>query len=120
MANEVLEFDRVFLNDISPVSIELAQIAARQNRVEQKCIFSQEETCAFLSGRVPNHGERFDAVDLDPFGTPSPFVDDALRATKHGGILSVSATDTAVLCGIYPSVAQRKYLGLPLRTEYCA
>ncbi|MDA4111874.1 MAG: hypothetical protein OK439_05005, partial [Thaumarchaeota archaeon] len=28
------------------------------------------------------------------------------------------ATDTAVLCGIYPRVAQRKYLGLPIRTDY--
>jgi tRNA (guanine26-N2/guanine27-N2)-dimethyltransferase len=118
VANEALEFRRVFLNDISPVSIELAKLSARENKVEEKCVFSNREAGAFLSARLENAGERFDALDLDPFGTPSPFVDEALKATKHHGILSVSATDTAVLCGVYPSVALRKYLGLPLRTDY--
>ncbi len=118
VANEALGFHRIFLNDISPVSIELARLSARENKVEDKCFFSNREAGAFLSARIENGGERFDAVDLDPFGTPSPFVDDALKATKHRGVLSVSATDTAVLCGVYPNVALRKYLGLPLRTDY--
>jgi tRNA (guanine26-N2/guanine27-N2)-dimethyltransferase len=118
VANEVREVDRVFLNDVSSLSIDLAKKSARENDVEQKCVFSQEEACSFLSARNPSAGERFDIVDVDPFGTPSPFVECALRAVKHGGMLSISATDTAVLCGVYPRVAQRKYLGLPLRTDY--
>jgi len=118
VANEVREIDRVFLNDVSSLSIDLAKRSAKENGVEQRCVFSQEEACSFLSSRNPNQGERFDFVDVDPFGTPSPFVECALRAIKDGGLLSISATDTAVLCGVYPKVAQRKYLGLPLRTDY--
>ncbi len=118
VANELPDlYDRVFLNDISPSSIALAKRSAAENGVERKCFFTQEEACAFLLTRGPG-GDRFDAVDVDPFGTPSPYVDCALRATKQGGMLSVSATDTAVLCGVYPKVAQRKYLGSPLRTDY--
>jgi tRNA (guanine26-N2/guanine27-N2)-dimethyltransferase len=33
-------------------------------------------------------------------------------------MLSLTATDTAVLCGVYPNVCLRKYLGRPLRTHY--
>jgi tRNA (guanine26-N2/guanine27-N2)-dimethyltransferase len=119
VANELPGFFKtVFLNDISPTSIDLARRSSEQNGVEKFCKFTQEETCSFLSTRSSSSGERFDVVDVDPFGTPSPFIDCALRAVKHGGLLSVSATDTAVLCGVYPKVAQRKYLGLPIRTDY--
>ncbi len=111
-------FDRIFLNDVSPTSIDLATESAKENDVFDKCSFTQEEVCGFLLTRVKNNGDRFDVIDIDPFGTPSPFVDCGLRATKHGGLLSVSATDSAVLCGVYPKVAQRKYLGLSLRTDY--
>jgi len=119
VANELpMLFDRIFLNDISPTSIELAKRSAIENGVQDRCFISQEESCAFLLTRTLNQGERFDVVDVDPFGTPSPYIDCAIRAVTHGGMLSVSATDTAVLCGVYPKVAQRKYLGLPLRTDY--
>ncbi|MDG6907507.1 MAG: tRNA (guanine(10)-N(2))-dimethyltransferase [Nitrososphaerota archaeon] len=118
VANEVDSFSKIILNDISTTSIDLAKKSAVLNNVVEKCRFSRSEVNAFLSVREENDGERFDAVDLDPFGTPSPFVDSALRSIKDGGLLSVSATDSGVLCGVYPKVAQRKYLGLPLRTEY--
>ena len=118
VANEVPQFSKVCINDISPTSLALARSSAEVNKVSEKCIFSKEEVCSFLSSRNQISGERFDVVDVDPFGSPSPFVDCALRAVKHGGLLSVTATDTAVLCGVYPKVALRKYLGVPIRTDY--
>ena len=119
VANELSDhYGKVFLNDISSTSVELAARSARENHAKERCFLSNEESCGFMLTRKGNSGDRFDVVDIDPFGTPSPFVDCALRAIKHQGLLSVSATDTAVLCGVYPKVAQRKYLGLPLRTEY--
>lgn len=118
VANEVEAFSKVILNDISSTSIDLAKQSAKLNNVSAKCRFSRSEVNTFLSTREENDGERFDAVDVDPFGTPSPFIDSALRSIKDGGLLSISATDSGVLCGVYPRVAQRKYLGLPLRAEY--
>ena len=118
VANESTRFSTVVLNDISSTSISLAKRSAELNGVSGKCKFSVDETCSFLSSRKEIDGARFDAVDVDPFGTPSPFVDSALRSIKDGGLLSVSATDSGVLCGVYPRVALRKYLGLPLRTDY--
>lgn len=41
----------------------------------------------------------YDAIDLDPYGTPAHLLDSAVQAVAEGGILMVTATDMAVLCG---------------------
>ena len=56
---------------------------------------------------------KFDYIDIDPFGTPVEFLDSASRAIKKSGILSITATDTAVLCGVYPKVCYRRYIAMP-------
>ncbi|EJW05227.1 N2,N2-dimethylguanosine tRNA methyltransferase [Edhazardia aedis USNM 41457] len=40
----------------------------------------------------------YDVIDIDPFGGCSIFVDSALVNIKNGGLLCLTATDTAVLC----------------------
>lgn len=57
----------------------------------------------------------FDYVDIDPFGSPNQFLDAAIRRTKRGGVLAVTATDTAPLCGTYPAACARKYWARPRR-----
>ena len=39
--------------------------------------------------------EAFDVVDLDPYGTAAPFLDSAVQAVSHGGLLNVTCTDMA-------------------------
>jgi len=60
----------------------------------------------------------FNFIDIDPFGTPVPFLDNVIMHIKNGYI-GVTATDTAPLCGVYPKVCFRKYNALPLKTEFC-
>jgi len=43
--------------------------------------------------------QTYDAIDLDPYGTPAHLLDSALQAVAEGGLLAVTATDMAVLCG---------------------
>jgi tRNA (guanine26-N2/guanine27-N2)-dimethyltransferase len=119
VANEVPSIDQVFLNDINSKALDFAKRSATMNGVEHKCVFSRSEVSSFLSSRIENEGDRFDFVDVDPFGSPSSYIDCALRSVRDGGMLSLTATDSAVLCGVYPRVALRKYLGLSLRTDYC-
>lgn len=57
----------------------------------------------------------FDYVDLDPFGTPAPFVDAALRALAPSGVLAVTATDLPVLTGVARGACERRYGARPLR-----
>jgi tRNA (guanine26-N2/guanine27-N2)-dimethyltransferase len=59
---------------------------------------------------------RFDAVDIDPFGTPAPFVDAAARSARR--YLFVTATDTAPLCGAHGRAGARRYFAHPVNNEY--
>ncbi len=60
--------------------------------------------------------QSFDAVDLDPFGTPAPFIDAGVRGTRR--FLFVTATDTAPLCGAHLKAGIRRYSAFPMNTEY--
>lgn len=53
--------------------------------------------------------KKYDCIDIDPFGTPAPFLEAALKGLNNKGILGVSATDTAVLCGAKPSICMKRY-----------
>jgi tRNA (guanine26-N2/guanine27-N2)-dimethyltransferase len=64
------------------------------------------------------HETYFDVVDIDPFGTPIPFVDAAFRGTRN--LLCVTATDTAPLCGAHLESGVRSYSAVPRNTEYHA
>ena len=62
--------------------------------------------------------EKFSIVDIDPFGTPAPFIDAACRSASK--MLCVTATDTAPLSGAHFKAGVRRYMALPLNTEYHA
>lgn len=75
-------------------------------------MLSNEEANLFM---LNNSG--FDYIDIDPFGTPNPFLDSAMRRISREGILAVTATDTSALAGTYENACKRKYWALPLRNE---
>jgi len=54
-------------------------------------------------------------IDIDPFGSPVEFIDSAVIKPKY---LSITATDTAALCGSAPASGLRKYSAFALKTEY--
>lgn len=107
---------KVTLVEFNRVSLEIARRNARRNRVASRCEAVREEANAYLHSRF-GRPERFEAVDVDPFGTPAPFVQGALGAAADGGIISLTATDTATLCGVFPSVAKRRYGASVTKTE---
>ncbi len=117
VATEIPEIDAVYVNDINATAIGAAKQAAKLNLIEGRCHFSTNEVCKFLM-QGTEEGDRFGIVDLDPFGTPARHIDCVLRGALGGGLVSVTATDTAVLCGIYPEVCLRRYYGRPLNNSY--
>lgn len=83
------------------------------NKIKSKTIFvHNEDANTFLFENRP-----FDYIDIDPFGTPNPFLDSAIRSLRSEGILAITATDTSALCGSYPNACKRKYWATPLRNE---
>ncbi|CAD6203066.1 unnamed protein product [Miscanthus lutarioriparius] len=65
------------------------------------------------------HPKEFDVVDLDPYGSPSIFLDSAVQAVADGGLLMCTATDMAVLCGTNGEVCYSKYGSFPTKGKYC-
>jgi len=118
VAVEIPQLEEIYINDINTVAIEAAKKASEINLVTQKCTFTTQEVVRFLTSHDSKNFERFSVVDLDPFGSPAPYIDCVLRSVTKGGMLSITATDTAVLCGVHPEVCMRKYYGRPLNNHY--
>lgn len=62
--------------------------------------------------------EHFDYIDIDPFGSPIDFIDSALQSCANGGIVAVTATDTAPLYGTYPKTCLRRYGSQSARSPF--
>lgn len=116
VANELREVEQVFVNDVNPNALKIAESIAELNNVTN-CVFSENEACRFLSLHS-KRDQRGAVVDVDPFGSPSRYLDCAIRATFHGGLLSATATDLTVLHGLFPAACKRKYYGVPVKAEY--
>jgi len=118
LATEVESVRKVAINDISSEAAKLAEFNVKLNNLTDRVVVANEDANLLLS-RYAAPRRRFDYVDIDPFGSPAPYLDSALRALRNGGLLALTATDMAPLCGVHPKACLRKYCGKPLRTEYC-
>lgn len=65
--------------------------------------------------RVTPADAPFGYVDVDPYGSPIPFLPAALRSVTRNGLLAVTATDMMVLAGPQPDACLRRYGARPVR-----
>ncbi len=115
VANEI-DGTEVFVNDLNPSALELSKKSAELNGLQNYTI-SKSDICQFFNA-FSKKGSRGAIVDIDPFGSPSKYIDCGLRATVHKGLLSVSATDLQVLHGLFNDACKKKYHGIPVKTTY--
>ncbi|ADG14029.1 N2,N2-dimethylguanosine tRNA methyltransferase [Methanocaldococcus infernus ME] len=105
----------VYLNDINPKAYKRIIANANLNNIKNIKVFN-EDANVFLA----KHFRFFHVVDIDPFGSPSPYIDMAIRALKpKNALLCLTATDTAALCGRAKKACLRKYLAYPLLSRDC-
>lgn len=97
-------FDKLYTGDISKKALSDLKKNFKKNKTStKKLILNQGHALQTLAMNY------FDCIEVDPFGSPVPFLDLAVQRIKHRGILSVTATDTAALCGTYPRTCLRRY-----------
>ncbi|NYT02465.1 MAG: tRNA (guanine(10)-N(2))-dimethyltransferase [Methanosarcinales archaeon] len=103
------EVERVTLNDVN--------LRAYQ-RICQNIAANGLANCraACSNANLLMHSQHFQAVDLDPFGSPAPFL--AAGARSALSYLFITATDTAPLCGAHLKSGIRKYLALPVKMDH--
>ena len=107
---------KALVNDLNPTALKALMKAAELNGLKERVEVYNEEANLFLQ-RLGAPGKRPPTIDIDPFGSPVPFLDSALKVIADGGMLSATATDTAVLSGLYQRVALRRYFGVPSRDD---
>jgi len=113
-SKEVRGTGKAVINDVNPKAVALARENSLENGLNNINVCQRD---ANLLLRLCKG--KFNVVDIDPFGTPSPFIDSAAVNLPRNSMLAVTATDTSALCGTYPEPCIRKYGAKPLKTEYC-
>jgi len=103
---------RVTCNDHSSNAASLVQRNAELNGVKLEAVITSRFQAHLSSAS-------YEFIDMDPFGTPAPYVDSAFQAAPRDGIVAVTATDTAVLCGAQKKTCIRRYEARPLHIDCC-
>ena len=113
----------IFANDIKENFPKVFAGNLKLNNLKKdKLIIHNDDANLFLLNQV-KHGiddqfcGYFDYIDIDPFGSPNPFLAAAIGRITRNGIVAVTATDTAALTGTYPAVTRRKYWAWMVRNH---
>jgi len=97
----------ITFNDVSERAVNLIGKNVEKNSVQANVTHESIEKHMF------KRRYQYDYIDIDPFGTPVPYYPIAARTVSHQGVVGVTATDTAVLCGTYPKTCFRRYSSHP-------
>ncbi|MBS3169411.1 hypothetical protein J4210_02915 [Candidatus Woesearchaeota archaeon] len=102
---------RLCVNDLKPNFPSYFTKRLKDSKIKKtdKIIIENKEASRFLLDQAG-----FDYIDLDPFGSPNPFLGAAIARLSREGFLAITATDTAALTGTYPQVTRRKYWAEPM------
>ncbi|AAK41219.1 tRNA (guanine(26)-N(2))-dimethyltransferase [Saccharolobus solfataricus] len=94
--------EQLILNDKNPNATSLIQINAKNNGIENAKIYNKDANALLYEVKS-------DYIDIDPFGSPAPFILSSLNAATRNGIVAFTATDLSPLEGSSPTSCRRKY-----------
>lgn len=103
---------KVLFNDINSEAVRLIKRNLKLNKIKAKV--TNERADKLLTSMK----EKYDFIDIDPFGSPITYVYQAIPRLEKDGILAVTATDTAPLYGVYPRTCFRKYGSYPMHVNF--
>ncbi|XP_006730625.2 tRNA (guanine(26)-N(2))-dimethyltransferase isoform X1 [Leptonychotes weddellii] len=117
-AREVPGLHSVVANDASARAVDLMCRNVQLNGVAH-LVHPRQADARMLMYQHQKASERFDVIDLDPYGSPAPFLDAAVQAVSEGGLLCVTCTDMAVLAGNSGETCYSKYGAMALKSRAC-
>lgn len=110
-ASEIPFATKVVGNDMSESAIK-----SMKTNIEYNDIKTIQPNLGDARVYMYDNANKFDVVDLDPYGTAAPFLDGAIQAAKDGGMLCVTCTDPGVWATTgYSEKAFSLYGGMPLK-----
>jgi len=117
-AKEVPGVEKITANDWSKQAVESIERNVQHNDVGHIVTGNHGDASMVMYGHR-RWDQRFHVIDLDPYGSPTPFLDAAVQSVADGGLLCVTATDMAILCGNAPETCYTKYGAIPLKSKCC-
>ncbi|XP_013877500.1 tRNA (guanine(26)-N(2))-dimethyltransferase isoform X2 [Austrofundulus limnaeus] len=117
-ALEVPGLQSVTANDFSHKAAALIARNAQYNRVSHLVQASCKDA-SMLMYEMRGKNERYDVIDVDPYGSPASFLDAAVQAVSEGGLLCITCTDMAVMAGNCGETCYGKYGSVSLKAKYC-
>ncbi len=99
-------------NDANPKAIKLLKKNLKKNGLKARVY--NKDACELLYALH----EYFDFIDIDPFGSPNPYLEASIRFLKRNGVLAITATDTAALMGVKSKACFRKYHSIAKRHPF--
>ncbi|KAM8972509.1 tRNA (guanine(26)-N(2))-dimethyltransferase [Pelodytes ibericus] len=117
-AREVPGLQSIIANDFSASAVELIKRNIQFNGVGDLVTASLNDARALMCGRRDTR-DQFDVIDLDPYGSPSMFIDAAVQSVSEGGLLCVTCTDMAVMAGNSGETCYSKYGAMSLKARFC-
>uniref|UniRef100_A0A673M0A6 tRNA (guanine(26)-N(2))-dimethyltransferase n=1 Tax=Sinocyclocheilus rhinocerous TaxID=307959 RepID=A0A673M0A6_9TELE len=117
-ALEIPGLKSITANDYSAKAAALIARNAQHNNVSHILQASQRDA-SMVMYEARGRKERYDVIDLDPYGSPSPFLDAAVQAVSEGGLLCITCTDMAVMAGNSGETCYSKYGSVSIKSKYC-
>ncbi|XP_067120924.1 tRNA (guanine(26)-N(2))-dimethyltransferase-like isoform X1 [Centruroides vittatus] len=117
-AKEIPGVGTVTANDRSETAVEDIKQNIKLNEVDH-IVLPNCEDAVLLMNKHRSFQNQFHVVDLDPYGSPSSFLDAAVQCISDKGLLLVTCTDTANLCGRFRGKCHASYGSLSLRMSSC-
>lgn len=105
---EVPNIAKCYANDIDRRAYELIVRNISNNNLESKVIALNEDANIVMYS-LKKSGEKLDLIDIDPYGSPAPFLRAATWSVRNGGYIGATATDIASLSGTKPWASTRRY-----------
>lgn len=97
------------INDISHESYKIIKKNIELNKVNANAL--NENVCMLLQKN------KYDYIIIDPYGSPVKFIPCIFNGARRKTFVSITATDTATLCGVFKKACIRKYHSLPIRMQ---
>ncbi len=104
-------------NDIDPFAVYYIHRNIFLNGVAGRVSVYNTEASSLLHV-VRQNGVVAELIDIDPFGSPIPFIDAAARAVARGGYIAVTATDTGPLNCTHKTALLRRYWARCVKTDF--
>lgn len=108
--HEIPQVCKIVANDLLGEAVKSIDRNIIYNDLQHKVKANEADAIKFMSSLPKSN--KFNVIDLDPYGSATPFMDSALQAIEDDGILLVTCTDAGVFAGSgYPEKCYAAYSG---------